>query len=70
MEDKVDELRDKLHDHDLRINSIEIKQDTITVNVTDLKADRKRLLWIIVTIVISGLVYSGLSGLEGLIHVK
>lgn len=63
------EVTDRLHEHDLRINSIEIKQDAITVNVTDLKADRKRLLWIIVTIIVSGLVYSGLSGLEGLVHV-
>lgn len=70
MEEKLEAIKEKLHDHDLRINSIEIKQDAITVNVTDLKADRKRILWIIITIVISGLVYSGLSGLEGLIYVR
>ena len=71
MEEEIKEkLTEKLHEHDLRINSIEIKQDAITVNVTDLKSDRKRLLWIMITIVVSGLVYAGLSGLEGLVYVR
>ncbi len=66
----VEEVRKQIHDHDLRINSIEIKHDATIVHVTDLQSDRKRLLWILVTIVISGLVYSGLSGLEGLVYAK
>ena len=64
------EMQDKLHEHDLRINSIEIKHESIIVNVSDLKADRKRVLWIVISILISGLTYAGLTGLEDLVNVK
>ena len=69
-DEKIDQLSKKLHEHDLRINSIEIKHDTITINVSDLKADRKRIMWIIVTVLITSLTYAGLSGLEGFINVR
>jgi len=63
------DLITKLHEHDIRINSIEIKHEDIILNVSDLKSDRKRVMWLVITILVSGLVYAGLSGLEGIINV-
>jgi len=68
--DEVNKLKDTIHQHDLRINSIEIKHEGITFNVTDLQADRKRILWIVITIILSGLVYAGLSGLQDILYVQ
>jgi len=66
----INKINEKIHQHDLRINSIEIKNEGITLNVTDLQDDRKRIMWIVITIVISGLVYAGLSGLQDILYVQ
>jgi len=64
--DRMD-LLTKLHEHDIRINSIEIKHEDIIIHVSDLKSDRKRLMWLVITVLITGLTYAGLSGLEGIL---
>lgn len=68
-ENKNMDLINKLHEHDIRINSIEIKHEDIILHVSDLKSDRKRIMWLIITVLVSGLTYAGLSGLEGIINV-
>ena len=60
---------ERLHEHDIRINSIEIKHEDVVLHVSDLKSDRKRIMWLVITIIVSGLTYAGLSGLEGIINV-
>tara|TARA_R110000851_G_scaffold6659_1_gene26644 strand:- start:959 stop:1162 length:204 start_codon:yes stop_codon:yes gene_type:complete len=65
----MDNMKDTIHAHDLRINSVEIKHETLSERVVDILDDRKKALWIVLAILISGLVYAGLAGLEGVVDV-
>ena len=58
-----DEVRDKVHSHDVRITIVEVNQEVIKEKVDNLVSDRKKAIWLILSVLISGLTYAALSGL-------
>jgi len=64
----MDDMKDKIHSHDLRITVVEVNQVTDKEKLEELHQDKRKIIWLILSILVSSLVYTSIGGWEAFLQ--